>query len=134
MAGMPTIFTKIIEGEIPGRFVWQDDRVVAFLTVAPIVPGHTLVVPRAEIDDWTAIDPDLLGHVMKVCALVGEAVKKAFDAPRAGLVIAGFEVPHAHVHVFPAHDMTDFDFGRADPDTPAAQLDAAHERVKAVIG
>lgn len=130
---MPTLFTKIIDGEIPGRFVWRDDRVAAFLTIAPIVPGHTLVVPRSEIDDWTSIDPELLGHLMRVSAVIGDAVKKAFDAPRAGVVIAGFEVPHAHIHVFPAHDMADFDFGRADPDTPAADLDAAHERLQAVL-
>ncbi|MGC9668694.1 HIT family protein [Planosporangium sp. 12N6] len=131
---MPTLFTKIINGELPGRFVWSDDRVVAFLTIAPITMGHTLVVPREEIDDWTAIEPDLLGHLMAVSGKIGAAVKRAFDAPRAGLIVAGFEIPHAHVHVFPAYGMEDFDFTKADSNVPAEQLDQARDRIVAALG
>ncbi|GII23947.1 HIT family protein [Planosporangium mesophilum] len=131
---MPTLFTKIINGELPGRFVWTDDRVVAFLTIAPITPGHTLVVPRQEVDDWTTIEPDLQGHLMVVSGRIGAAVRRAFDAPRAGLVIAGFEVPHAHVHVFPAWGLEDFDFARADSNVPAAKLDDARDRIVAALG
>lgn len=124
----------MINGELPGRFVWRDERVVAFLSIAPITAGHTLVVPRAEVDDWTGIDADLWGHLMAVSARVGAAVKDAFDAPRAGLIIAGFEVPHAHVHVFPAYGLASFDFKRADPNVPAEQLDAARERIVRALG
>ncbi|MEV4623897.1 HIT family protein [Asanoa sp. NPDC049573] len=124
----------IIAGEIPGRFVHRDDEVVAFLSIAPVTPGHTLVVPRAEVDDWTTLDPALWSHVMMVAARIGVAVKTAFDAPRAGLVIAGFEVPHAHVHVFQTRGMADFDFADAKPDAPAAELDDAHRRLLAVLG
>ncbi|MEV4708960.1 HIT family protein [Actinoplanes sp. NPDC049316] len=130
---MPTIFTKIINGELPGRIVWSDERVAAFLTIAPLTPGHTLVVPRAEVDQWTDLDPDLYAHVMSVSHTIGGALKRAFDAPRIGLIVAGFEVPHAHVHVFPAHDMTDFDFARANPSVPAEDLDAHHERILAAL-
>jgi histidine triad (HIT) family protein len=130
---MATIFTKIINGEIPGRFVWQDDQVVAFLTVAPLTPGHTLIVPREEVDEWTSLEPALLAHAMTVAATIGNAVKKAFDAPRAGLIVAGFEVPHAHIHVFPARGEGEFDFSRADPNTPAAALDEAHAKLRAVL-
>jgi histidine triad (HIT) family protein len=127
--GMPTVFTKIIDGELPGRFVWQDDHVVAFLSIAPLTKGHTLVVPRKEIDDWTALAPELAGHLMVVAATLGAAVRAAFDAPRAGLVIAGFEVPHAHLHVFPAWGMTDFDFHQARTDVPAEEFDEARDRI-----
>jgi diadenosine tetraphosphate (Ap4A) HIT family hydrolase len=130
---MPTLFTKIINGGLPGRFVWTDDRVVAFLTIAPITPGHTLVVPRREVDDWTAIEPDLQSHLMVVSGRIGAAVRRAFDAPRAGLVIAGFEVPHAHLHVFPAWGLEDFDFGRANSDVPAGELDDARDRIVAAL-
>jgi len=126
---MPTLFTRIINGDLPGRFVWSDDRAVAFLTIAPLTAGHTLVVPRAEVDTWTALEPDLLAHVMTVSRTIGAALERAFDAPRTGLVIAGFEVPHAHVHVFPAWQMSDFDFGRVDPDVSAEELDANQKRI-----
>ena len=126
---MPTLFTRIIDGDLPGRFVWSDDRAVAFLTIAPLTAGHTLVVPRAEVDDWTDLEPPLLAHVMTVSRTIGAAVKRAFGAPRAGLVVAGFEVPHAHVHVFPAWQMSDFDFGRVDPGVSAEELDANQKRI-----
>ncbi|GAA2580712.1 HIT family protein [Winogradskya consettensis] len=126
---MPTIFSRIISGELPGRIVWSDDRVAAFLTIAPLTPGHTLVVPRAEVEEWTELDPELAAHVFAVAHTIGRALKKAFDAPRVGLVVAGFEVPHAHVHVFPAREMADFDFTRADADASAEDLDAHHQRI-----
>ncbi|MEV4642053.1 HIT family protein [Actinoplanes sp. NPDC049548] len=126
---MPTIFSRIINGELPGRIVWSDDRVAAFLTIAPLTPGHTLVVPRAEVDEWTDLEPELVAHLMTVSRTIGAALKRAFDAPRIGLVVAGFEVPHAHVHVFPARDMADFDFARADADVSAEELDANHKRI-----
>lgn len=98
---MATVFTKIINGELPGRFVYEDDEIVAFLTIAPMTQGHTLVVPRAEIDQWQDIEPAVFGRVMEVTQLIGKAVVKAFGAERAGVIIAGLEVPHLHVHVFP---------------------------------
>ncbi|MFL1378910.1 MULTISPECIES: HIT family protein [unclassified Nocardiopsis] len=106
---MPTLFTRIIERELPGRFVWEDPVAVAFLTIAPLNPGHTLVVPRAEVDDWTTADPDLLAHCTRVAQHIGQAVKKAFDSPRAGYLIAGLEVPHLHIHVSPLWRLQDLD-------------------------
>jgi len=123
------VFTKIIDGELPGRFVWQDDHAVAFLSIAPLTSGHTLVVPRKEIDDWTALTPELAGHLMVVATTVGAAVRAAFDAPRVGLVIAGFEVPHVHLHVFPAWSMADFDFHQARTDVPAEEFDETRDRI-----
>ena len=105
---MSTVFTKIINDELPGRFVYRDDKVVAFLTIEPIAPGHTLVVPVEEVDKWTDASPELWAHLNEVAQKVGQAVVSAFDAPRAGYLIAGFEVPHTHIHIFPAHDMSGY--------------------------
>jgi diadenosine tetraphosphate (Ap4A) HIT family hydrolase len=133
LAGMATVFTKIINGEIPGRFVYEDDDIVAFLTIAPITHGHTLVVPRAEIDNWQDVEPAVFSRVMEVCQLIGKAVSRAFDVERAGVIIAGLEVPHLHVHVFPARELSDFGFANADPDPSAESLDEAQTKIKAAL-
>ena len=130
---MPTLFTRIINGELPGRFVYTDDQVVAFLSIAPLNPGHALVVPRAEVDQWTDADGPLLHHLMDVAQRIGDAAKRAFEAPRAGVVIAGLEVPHLHIHVFPAWSESDFDFARAKPATDE-ELDRAADRLRAALG
>jgi diadenosine tetraphosphate (Ap4A) HIT family hydrolase len=130
---MPTLFTRIIDGELPGKFVYADDEVVAFLTIAPLTPGHTLVVPRQEIDQWTDAPEPLLHHCLDVAGRIGDAVKQAFGAPRAGLVIAGLEVPHMHIHVFPAWKLEDFSFAnarQADDD----ELEQAADRLRAALG
>lgn len=126
---MASVFSKIIAGELPGRFVYQDDSVVAFLTIAPLTQGHVLVVPRAEVDNWESIDDELWAHLNGVARKVGRAVKRAFDAPRAGLIVAGFEVPHLHLHVFPAYGLTDFDFGHVDASPSAESLDEAQTKI-----
>ncbi len=131
---MGSIFTKIIDGELPGRFVWQDDRAVAFLTIAPINPGHTLVVPREEIDHWIHLPADLAAHLMTVAHAVGRAQQQAFDRRRVALIIAGMEVPHAHLHVFPIDSEREMSFSRADPDPDPADLDDAAARIRAALG
>lgn len=130
LEGMSTVFSKIIAGELPGRFVWKDPEVVAFLTIAPVAPGHTLVVPRAEVDRWTDLEPELLTRLNEVAQAVGKAVVSGLGAARAGYLIAGFEVPHTHIHVFPANDMSGFDLSLADPDAPAEESDAAAETLR----
>ncbi len=130
---MATVFTKIIEGEIPGRFVYEDDDVVAFLTIEPMTQGHTLVVPRAEVDQWQDIDQAVLGRIMAVAQLIGKAVCRAFEADRAGLIIAGLEVPHLHVHVFPARDLSDFGFANVDRNPSQQSLDEAQAKVKEAL-
>ena len=130
---MASVFTKIINGDIPGRFVYSDDDVVAFLTKEPMTPGHTLVVPRAELDGWQDIDSAAFNQVMGVAQRIGKAVCTAFDAERAGVIIAGLEVPHLHVHVFPARDLADFGFANVDPDPSPASLDDAQARIKEAL-
>jgi diadenosine tetraphosphate (Ap4A) HIT family hydrolase len=130
---MASVFSSIIAGDIPGRFVWSDDEVVAFLTIAPVTQGHTLIVPRAEIDQWQDLEPAEFAKLTDVSQAIGKAVRKAFDAPRAGLLIAGLEVPHLHLHVFPAYDLGDFNISGADPNPSAESLDEAQDKLKAAL-
>ena len=130
---MASVFGMIINGELPGRFVYEDDAVVAFLTIEPMTPGHTLVVPRAEVDKWQDVEPELFGRVMDVAQRIGKAVCAAFGADRAGMIIAGLEVPHLHVHVFPAYNLTDFGFAHVDRSPTAESLDEAQFKIKAAL-
>ena len=130
---MTSLFTRIINRELPGRFVYEDDLgddgVVAFLTIEPMTQGHTLVVPRAEVDNWQTVDPEVFGRVMDVSQRIGRAVCQAFGAQRAGIIIAGLEVPHLHVHVFPAYNITDFGFAHVDRNPSAESLDEAQAKI-----
>jgi diadenosine tetraphosphate (Ap4A) HIT family hydrolase len=130
---MASVFTKIINRDLPGRFVYEDDEVVAFLTIEPMTPGHTLVVPREELDNWQDVDPAAFNRVMAVAQRIGKAVCKAFDTERSGLIIAGLEVPHLHVHVFPARDLADFGFANVDRNPSPASLDEAQAKIKAAL-
>ncbi len=130
---MATLFSRIIAGEIPGRFVWKDDHLVAFLTIGPLTDGHTLVVPRQEIDRWTDAPAPLLAGLTAVAQTIGQAQVQAFGAERAGLVIAGFEVEHLHVHVFPAYSMADFNFSRVDNAPDPAVLDVNAQKLRAAL-
>jgi len=130
---MATLFTKIIDGDIPGRFVWADEVVVAFATIAPITDGHVLVVPRDEILQLTDAPDDVLTHLVLVARTIGQAQQHAWSAPRTALLAAGFEVPHLHLHVLPAWDEASLTFANARTDVPAAELDAAAERVRAAL-
>lgn len=130
---MTTIFTRIIDGELPGRFVWRDDDCVAFLSIAPLRAGHTLVVPRAEVDHWLDLPVDLTQHLTGVAHTIGRAQMQAFEPTRVGLIIAGLEVPHTHVHVVPIEAERDLNFANADIAAPADQLDDAAARLRAAL-
>jgi len=132
---MSSIFSKIIRGEIPGRFVYRDDDIVAFLTIEPLAYGHTLVVPVQEVDRWTDLPPEVWAKLNVVAQRVGQAIIKVFDAPRAGYIIAGFDVPHTHIHVFPTSKMSDYDFSKVIGmnDTDPAKMDAAASALHAEL-
>ena len=130
---MATLFTRIINGELPGRFVWRNDRVVAFLTIAPLKPGHVLVVPIEEVDHWIDLEPDLLAHLMEVSQVIGRAVDRAFAPEKVGMMIAGLEVPHVHVHVVPMTSVRDLDFANADSNPSDESLEEAAERIRAAL-
>lgn len=130
---MSTVFTKIIAGELPGRFVWSDDHAVGFLSINPLGPGHTLVVPRTEVDHWPDADPELAAHLHAVAHAISRAVRAVWDPPRVGLIVAGFEVPHLHLHVFPAADMAAFDFANAARSIDAAEQDAHRDVLRGAL-
>ena len=130
---MATLFTSIINGDIPGRFVWRDDRAVVFLTIAPIRPGHALVVPIEEVDHWIELDPELASHLMVVAREVGRAQQAAFEPERIGLIVAGLEVPHTHLHLIPIDSESDLSFAKADHSPDPAALDDAAERIRAAL-
>lgn len=131
---MASIFTRIIAGELPGRFVWKDDRAVAILTIAPLRPGHVLVIPREEVDHWLDLSPELAAHLMRVAQTVGRAVAKAFPCRKVGLMIAGLEVPHTHLHLVPIDDLAEMDFSRQDRNPDPRALDEAAAAIRAALG
>lgn len=130
---MSTVFTKIIEGEIPGRFVWQDERCVGFLSIDPLAQGHTLVVPREEHDHWIDLPEDLAAHLMVVSQRIGQAIDAVWSPARVGQMIQGFEVPHTHVHVWPADTVEQFQFVNVLRDPDPAWMDEAAERIRAAL-
>lgn len=130
---MPTIFTRIIQGELPGRFVWRDDEVVGFLSINPITTGHALVVPVAEVDHWLDLEPPLASRLMAVAQAVGRAQVRAFSPLRVGLIIAGLEVPHTHLHVLPIDREGDISFANAQRDPDPTVLDDAADRIRRAL-
>ncbi|MEZ7898881.1 MAG: HIT family protein [Flaviflexus sp.] len=125
-----SIYNKIIDGDIPGRFVWADDICVAFATIEPHADGHVLVVPRDEIDKFTDLDDETASHLFKVARTIGKVQESVFDVPRAGLVIAGYGVPHCHLHVIPMTSEKELSFDSARKDEPQDRIDAAMTRLR----
>ena len=130
---MPSVFTRIIRGDLPGRFVWRDEHCVALLTINPIRPGHTLIVPRKEVDHWLELDPKLAQHIFSTAQLVGRAIQAGFGATKVGLSIVGLEVPHVHLHLMPIDSIGDMDFARQDKHPSAASLDAAAQTIRSKL-
>ena len=128
---MASVFTMIINGDLPGHFVWRDDVCVAFLSINPISRGHTLVIPIEEVDQWTDLAPETTQHLFNVSRRIADAQKAAFAPERIGLMIAGFEVPHTHVHVIPMNTMGDISFANAATSVDQDDLAAAAEELKA---
>jgi histidine triad (HIT) family protein len=125
-----SIFTRIIDGELPADFVWKDDLCVGFLSNRPLRPGHTLVVPRAEIDHWLDLEPDLLARLMSTAQTIGRAQMAVFKPTRIGLVLVGLEVPHVHFHVVPIRGLHDLDFDNQDPNPDPAMMKKAGESLR----
>lgn len=130
---MTTIFSRIIDGELPGRFVWRDDRVVAFLTIAPLAPGHVLVVPIEPIDHWIDLPADLSAAVFEVARTVGAALQAAFQPVKVGMLIVGEEVPHAHVHLVPFTELSQLSIVNADHNPDGAELDRQMDLIRSTL-
>ena len=130
---MPTLFTRIIDGEIPGTFVWRDEVCVGFLSINPMAAGHVLVVPRAEEPHWIDLSVETNEHLMRVAHAIGRAQVEAFRCARVGLIVAGYEVPHVHVHVIPTNHMGELSFANAAPSVSPAELAENADRIRDVL-
>lgn len=131
---MATLFTKIIDGDIPAHFVWQDERCVAFLVIDPLTDGHAVVVPREEVDHWLDASSQLLTHLIQVAQTIGKAQHTEWNSARVGVLVQGFEVPHLHVHVWPVNGVEDFDLRNVtqgqDQDVLARNADRLRGRLR----
>lgn len=130
---MPSIFTQIINGDMPGHFVWKDDVCVAILTIAPLKPGHTLVIPRAEVDNWTDLDLDTMKHLIGVSHAIGNALQNVYEPEKVGLTILGLEVRHVHLHVSCIWKPTDLDFGNADANASPESIAEAADKMRGAL-
>ena len=130
---MASLFTRIIRGEIPGHFVYKDEICVAFLTINPIAIGHTLVVPIEEIDEWVDLPTATSSHLMLVARRIGLAQKQLYSCNRVGMIIAGFEIPHCHLHVIPANTMADLSFENAAAHVDPERLSEQAEQMASVL-
>ncbi|WP_269619159.1 HIT family protein [Zhongshania sp. BJYM1] len=129
---MTSIFTRIIQGELPGHCVWEDEHAFAILTIEPIQEGHLLLIPRLEIDHWDDLPEDLASHLMSVSQILAKALKKAFECRRVSMMIIGLEVPHTHIHLSPINEMADANIGNAKRADGEA-LAAAAEKIRAAL-
>ncbi len=133
IGAMTTIFTKIIDGDIPGAFVHRDDRCVVFMSINPMAPGHALVVPIEEIDHWIDASPSLTAHLFAVAHRVGLAQQQVFGCEKVGMIIAGYEVPHAHIHLVPTNEMSELSFANAAASVDRDDLEASAARIRAAL-
>lgn len=126
---MTTIFTRIIRGEIPGTFVYTDEACVAFMSINPMADGHVLVIPRDEVDHWVDLSPYMATHLFEVSHRISKALQKAFPCERVGLIIAGYEVNHCHIHLIPTNNMGQLSFANAAASVERATLELNAERI-----
>ena len=124
---MPTIFKKIIQGEIPCYKLVEDENFIAFLDINPNVKGHTLCVPKIEVDKVFDLDEDTYLNLMKFSRKVAKAIEKTVPCKRVGVAIIGLEVPHVHVHLIPLNQMSDMDFSKKVTLTPDEFQELAHQ-------
>jgi histidine triad (HIT) family protein len=115
---MASLFTKIIKGEIPAHKVMEDDTYLAFLDIRPINPGHCLVIPKKEVDYVFDVDDELLSGLILFAKKVAKKIDKTVDCKRVGIMVAGLEVPHCHVHLVPINGIGDLNFAKAKPAEP----------------
>lgn len=130
---MASIFTKIIRGEIPSYKVAEDENFFAFLDIRPLAKGHTLVIPKKEIDYIFDVDDELLGEMMKFSKKVGLAIEKVVPCKRMGMTVLGLEVPHAHIHLVPINSVYDIDFKKTPVDVSEDEFIELAEKIAAAF-
>lgn len=130
---MGTIFTRIIAGEIAATFVWKDDLSVAFMSINPLRDGHVLVVPREEVDHWVDCPKALRDHLMEVARTIGLALVDVYQPEKVGLMIAGLEVPHLHLHLVPIDRVSDMDFSNAAASVEREHLEEQASSIRSAL-
>ena len=125
-----TIFSKIIAGEIPSYKIAENDKFFAFLDIFPLREGHTLVVPKLEVDKFFDVPDDYLAEMLLFAKPIARAIEKAFDCDRCGLSVVGLEVPHAHLHLVPIDSSDDLNFTRSKLKLGPDQLKSAQEKIR----
>ena len=123
---MSSLFTRIRKGELPGHMIWDDGLCFAILTIKPIREGHLLVIPHAEVDHWYDMDSALNAHVFDIARLLSQTLRSLFPCEKVGLMIAGLEVRHAHLHLIPVMAIADLNFALAQDREDALQLQTAN--------
>jgi len=130
---MTTIFTRIIQGEIPGTFVFKDEACVAFMSINPMADGHVLVIPRDEVDHWVDLSPYIASHLFEVSHRISRALSVAFPCEKVGLIIAGYEVNHCHIHLIPTTNMGQLSFANAASSVERSTLEAHAEKITTAL-
>ncbi|HTI07821.1 MAG TPA: HIT family protein [Puia sp.] len=125
-----TIFSKIIAGEIPGYKIAENGQFFAFLDIFPLREGHTLIVPKIEIDKFFDVPDDYLANLLLFAKPIAKAIEATFDCDRCGLSVIGLEVPHAHLHLVPINHSDDLNFTRPKLKLSPEQLKAAQEKIQ----
>lgn len=128
-----TIFSKIISGEISSYKIAEDEKFLAFLDINPLVEGHTLVIPKVEVDKFFDLPEVYLEDILLFAKPIAKAIEKAFDCNRCGLSIVGIEVPHAHIHLVPIENADDLNFTRKKLNPSTDELKMAQEKILNVI-
>ena len=126
---MPTVFSRIVAGELPCHRIAEDERFLAFLDVMPLVEGHVLVIPKAEVDQFFDLDPEVLAGLTVFAAGVARAIREAIPCKRVGAAVIGLEVPHAHLHLVPLQTVGDINFERPKLKPTADELAAVAARI-----
>lgn len=128
-----TIFSKIIKGEIPSFKIAENEKFYAFLDINPLVAGHTLVIPKIEVDKFLDMPDDYLSEILLFAKPIAYAIEKAFPCRRVGLSVVGLEVPHAHLHLIPLNTMNDINFTRKKLSPSKEDLQKAQQKILAEL-
>ena len=128
-----TLFSKIIAGEIPSYKIAENENFFAFLDVFPLREGHTLVIPKVEVDNLFDLDESYLSEMLTFARPIAKAIEKAFKCNRCGIAVIGLEVPHAHVHLIPINSSNDLNFTQPKPKAADKDLEAAQQKILSLL-
>jgi histidine triad (HIT) family protein len=129
-----TIFSKIINGDIPAYKIAENEKFIAFLDIEPLVTGHVLVVPKVEVDKIFDVPDDYLAAMLVFAKPIAQAIEKTFDCNRCGISVVGLEVPHAHMHLLPINSANDLNFTRPKIKATQDELKAVQEKLRTALG